>query len=63
MNSFNWKVFWKKHRDIPRTIATSKMELFMGSIISLQPLTNFIKNLNIVTMGVLNLLQEYYNGF
>ena len=55
--------FLKKHRSVFRTIATSKMELFVVSVISFQPLTNFTKNSNIGAIGVLNLFLEYYNIF
>ena len=46
--------FLKKHRDPSRTIATSKMELFMTLVANFQPLTKFTKKPNIGTMGVLN---------
>ena len=39
---WNWKVFWKK--DVSRTFATSKVELFVALVNSFQPLTNFTKN-------------------
>ena len=35
--------FLKKHRDVSRTIATAKMELFVALVSSLQPLINFKK--------------------
>ena len=50
-------------RDVSRTIATSKMELFVALVISIQPLTDFTKNPNIGAMGVLNAPLEYYNIF
>ena len=46
--------FLKKHRDVSKTIATPKMELFVGLVSSFQPLTNFKKNPNIGAVGVLN---------
>ena len=46
--------FLKKHRDPSRTIATSKMELFMTLVANFQPLTKFTKKPNIGAMGVLN---------
>ena len=55
--------FLKKRRDVSKTIATSKMELFMALVISFQPLTNFTKNPNIGAMGVLNVFLEYFNVF
>ena len=55
--------FLKKHRDVSRTIAAAKMELFASLGSSFQPLTNFTKNPNIGAMGVLNALLEYYNLF
>ena len=65
-NRLHWKIFWKKkqkkqNRDVSRTIATSKTELFMVLVISFQPLTNFTKNLKRGTVGVLNAPVEYYN--
>ena len=38
--------FLKKHRDVSRTIVTSKMEVFVALVISFQPLTNFKNNPN-----------------
>ena len=55
--------FLKKHRNVSRTIATSKMELFVALVSSFQPLTNFTKNPNVGAMGVLNSPSEYYNVF
>ena len=55
--------FLKKRRDVSKTIATSKMELFVALVISFQSLTNFTKNPNIGAMGVLNVLLEYLNVF
>ena len=65
MNRLHCKVFWKKkqHRDVFRTIAAAKMELFVGLVSSFQSLTNFTRNPNIGTMGVLNAPLEYYNVF
>ena len=53
----------KNHRDVSRTIATSKVELFVALVSSFQPLTNLTKNLNIVAIGVLNAPLEYYKVF
>ena len=55
--------FLKEHRNVSRTIATAKMELFMTIVSSFQPLTNFPKNPKIGAMGVLNPPLEYYNVF
>ena len=55
--------FLEKHRDLSRTIATSKMELFVELASSFYPLPNFTKNHNIGAMGVLNVPLEYYNIF
>ena len=52
-----------KKRDVSRTIATSKMKLFMALVISFHPLTNFTKNPNKDAMGVLNALLECYYVF
>ena len=48
-------------KQISRTIARAKMELFVALVSSFQPLTNFTKNPNIDAMGVLNAPIEYYN--
>ena len=53
----------KNHRDVSRTIATAKVELFVALVSSFQPLTNLTKNLNIVAIGVLNAPLEYYKVF
>ena len=53
----------KKHRNVSRTIATAKMELFVKLVSCFQPLTNFTKNHNIGAMGVLNEPLESYNIF
>ena len=53
--------FLKKHRDVSRTIATAKMELFVVLVSSIQQLTNFTKNPNIGALGVLITHLEYYN--
>ena len=45
--------FLKKHRDVSKTIATAKMELFVALVSSIQPLINFAKNFNIGALGVL----------
>ena len=55
--------FLEKHRNVPRTIATAKMELFVALVSSFQPPTNFTYNPNIGAMGVLNAPLEYYNVF
>ena len=52
-----------KNRDVSKTIATSKMELFVTLVTNFQPLTNLTKNPSICTMGVLNAPLEYYNVF
>ena len=52
--------FLKKQRDVSKTIATSKMELFVALASSFQSLTNFTKNTNMGAMGVLNAPLEYY---
>ena len=44
--------FSEKHRDVSRTIATAKMELFVGLVSTFQPLTNF---------RVLNAPLDYYS--
>ena len=49
--------FLKKHRDVSKTIATAKMELFVGLVSSFQPLTNFKKNPNIGAVGVLQVIK------
>ena len=46
--------FLEKRRDISRTVATPKMELFVALVSGFQPLTNFTKNPNVGAMGVLN---------
>ena len=53
----------KKHKDISRTIAAAKMELFVALVRSFQLLTNFIRNINIGIIKVPNSLLEYYNEF
>ena len=53
--------FLKKHKDVSRTIATAKMELFATLVNSFQPLSNFTKNPSIGAMGVPNAPLEYYN--
>ena len=57
------KSFLKKHRDVSRTIATTKMEFFVALVSSFQLLTNFTKNPNIGAMGFLNAPLGYYNVF
>ena len=47
--------FLKKiHRDVSKTIATAKLELFVTLFCSFQPPTHFTKNLNINAVVVLN---------
>ena len=46
--------FLEKHRNVSRTMATAKMELFVALVSSFQSPTNFIYNPNIGAMGVLN---------
>ena len=53
--------FLKKHRDISRTIAAAKMEIFVALVSIFQPVTNFTKNSSIGVVGVLNAMLEYYN--
>ena len=55
--------FLEKHRDVSRTIARAKMELFVVLVRSFLPLRNFTKNPTIGVMGVLNAALEYYNVF
>ena len=43
--------------------AAAKMKLFLPLVSSFQPLTNFTKNPNIGTTGVLNTPLEHYNVF
>ena len=44
----------KKHRDVSRTIAAAKVELFVALVTSFQPLTIFAENPNIGAIGVVN---------
>ena len=53
----------KKLKDVSRTIATAKMELFLALVSSFQQLINFMKDPNIGAMGVLNAPLEYYSVF
>ena len=46
--------FLKKHRDLSRTIATAKIELFVTLVSRSQLLTNFTNKPNIGAMGNLN---------
>ena len=55
--------FLKKPKDVSRTVATAKMELFVALVSNFQLLNNFAKNPNIGAMGVLNAPLEYYNVF
>ena len=55
--------FLIKHRDVSRTIAIAKTELFAVLTSSFKPLTNFTKNPNIGAMPALNAPLEYYNVF
>ena len=50
----------KIHRDLSRTIATSKTELFVALVSSFQLLTNFTKNFVLCVTGALDLPLEYY---
>ena len=61
MKHVAWEGFFKKLRDLSRTIVKAKMELFVALVSSVQPLTNFTKNPNIGAMGELNVPLEYYN--
>ena len=54
--------FLKKHRDVSKTIATAKMELFVA-LVSIQSLINFPKNPNIGALGVSYAPLENYNVF
>ena len=45
----------KKHKNVFRTIAATKMELFVALVSSIQPLTNFTTNPSIGAMGVLTI--------
>ena len=45
----------KKHKNVFRTIATTKMELFVAVVSSIQPLASFTKNPSIGAMGVLTI--------
>ena len=40
----------KTHKDVSRTIATTKIELFVALVSSFQPLTDFTENPNIGAM-------------
>ena len=53
--------FLKKHRDLSRTIATAKMDLFVALVSSFQPLSNFTKNANNGAKGILNASLKYCN--
>ena len=55
--------FSEKHRDVSKTIAKAKMELFVEILSSFQLLTNFTKNRNIVAMGVIHASLEYCSIF
>ena len=48
------KFFEKINKDVPKTIVTANIELFVALVSSFQQLTNFTKNLNIGAMGFLN---------
>ena len=51
--------FLKKiHRDVSKTIATAKLELFVALFSSFQLLTDFTKNLNMNAIVVLNVPLE-----
>ena len=57
------RFFQKKQKDVSRTIATAKMELFVALVSSFHPLTNFTENPNIGAVGVLHTPLEHYNIF
>ena len=57
------KFLKKKHKDVSRTIATAKMQLFVALVSSFQPLTNFTKNPKIGSKAVANAPLQYYNVF
>ena len=59
MGQVSLEGFLKKNKDISRTIATTKMELFVALVSSFQTLTNFTKNPKIGAKGVLNIPLEY----
>ena len=48
----------KIHRDVSKSTATPKLELFLALFNSFQPLSDFTKNLNINAMVVLNVPLE-----
>ena len=52
-----------KNKDVPRNIATAKVELFVALVSSFQPLISFTKNYNISAMGVLNVPLENVTKF
>ena len=60
-NKLHLKVFYRKKKIVFRKILTAKMELFVALVSSFKPLTNFMKNPNLVAMGVMNAPLEYYN--
>ena len=62
MKQVAFKSFLKKYRDVSKTIATAKMELFVVLVSSFQLLTNFAKNPKIGVVEVLNAPLEYYNA-
>ena len=62
MKQVAFKSFLKKYRDVSKTIATAKMELFVVLINSFQLLTNFAKNRKTGVVEVLNAPLEYYNA-
>ena len=53
----------KKTQTLSRTITAAKMELFVASVSTFHPLTNFTKNPNIGALRVLNAPLENYNVF
>ena len=63
MKQVELESFLKKRRDVSRTIATAKMELFVTLVSSFQLLTNFTNNPIIGAMRVLHTPLEYYNVF
>ena len=54
--------FWKSP-DVSRTIAATRMELFVALVSSFQPPSNFTKNPYISPIGVPNTPLQYYNVF
>ena len=55
--------FLKNPKDVSRTIANAKMELFVGLVNSFQLLTNLKKNSNIGAIREVNAPLQYCNVF